>query len=113
MLMTTHSDELENSVIMHLTPEVLDQLATYLARGNADMRTPPPPREEYRGGCYFEALRLRRENGGKGDVYYVVRIEDHERTRWVDHAYYVPDPTRLEELALNHADNGFGMFPKL
>jgi len=31
----------------------------------------------------------------------------------VGHAYYVPDKTKLEDIALNHADNGYSQYPQL
>ena len=57
--------------------------------------------------CIVEAYRLQLSNEGRGKVYYVVNDEV------VGHAYYVPDSTRLDDPALNQADNGFTQFPCL
>ena len=59
--------------------------------------------------CILEAYRLQLANKGQGKVYYVVRLN----AGIVGHAYYIPDPKRLEAIALNQADNGFSQFPRL
>jgi len=55
------------------------------------------------GGCIMEAYRLKVENRDLGNVYYVIAIEEKD----VGHAYYIPDRTKLEDIALNHAENGY------
>jgi len=56
------------------------------------------------GGCVPEACRLKLENKDKGSVYYVIKV---------GHAYYIPDESKLEDLALNQEDNGYSHFPKM
>lgn len=61
------------------------------------------------GGCVLEACRLKIWNGDLGSVYFV----DSTEKMPVGHAYYVLDETRLDDIALNHADNGYPQFPSL
>ena len=61
------------------------------------------------GGCILEACRLKMENRSLGSVYYVVATEKMS----VGHAYYVPNETRLEDIALNNSDNGYPDYPQL
>lgn len=61
------------------------------------------------GGCIREACRLKLENGDLGSVYFVIATEKIS----VGHAYYIPDETKLEDIALNHAENGYPLHPKL
>ena len=61
------------------------------------------------GGCVLEACRLKIGNGDLGTVYYV----DLAEKKSVGHAYYVPDETRLDDIALNHTDNGYPQYPQL
>ncbi|MCX6814468.1 MAG: hypothetical protein NTY20_02365 [Candidatus Aenigmarchaeota archaeon] len=58
--------------------------------------------------CIPEATRLAIENG-KGSVYYVMRIGNIP----IDHAYYVPDETKLDSSGLNQSDNGYPQYPRL
>ena len=60
-------------------------------------------------GCCAEARRLWVENDFQGETYWVCEVEGV----LVGHAYYVPDVSRLDDLALNQADNGFEGFPAL
>jgi hypothetical protein len=57
----------------------------------------------------LEALRLREENGLRGNVYRVNEIAGIP----VNHAYYVPDDSDLFSFALNQEDNGFPDKPAL
>ncbi len=57
----------------------------------------------------MEAIHLKAQNDGAGSVYYVVERKGQD----VGHAYYVPDESKLEEIALNHEDNGYGHYPRL
>ena len=61
------------------------------------------------GGCIPAACELKFENNSQGSVYYVMKV----RTQDVDHAYYVPDETKLDDIALNCTDNGYSQYPPL
>ena len=61
------------------------------------------------GNCVLEACRLQMANGRRGKVCYVPRKDGKP----VGHAYYIPNPSDLDAIALNHADNGFPQYPKL
>jgi hypothetical protein len=62
-----------------------------------------------KGGCQMAALLLKWTNDNMGDAYWVQEFEGEP----LHHAYYVPDPSRLEDRALNQADNGYQGFPPL
>lgn len=66
---------------------------------------------ENKKGCLQEVDRLRNENGGRGVVYYVAYPV--QLGYQVNHAYYLPDPSRDTDFALNQGDNGFGRYPRL
>ncbi len=54
--------------------------------------------------CMLEAYKLHLGNGGTGEVCHVPSV---------GHTYYIPDPTDLDAIALNHEDNGFGRYARL
>lgn len=58
-------------------------------------------------GCIQEAERLQAENAGQGEVWYVAETDEGR----ICHAYYLPDPSNREGIALNQADNGFQRYP--
>ncbi len=60
-------------------------------------------------GCIIEACRLKLENENKGSVHFVSTAGKVP----IDHAYYVPDETRLDDIALNQTDNGYPNHPQL
>ena len=59
--------------------------------------------------CYSEARRLRQENQNQGALYWA----GFTPKGIAEHCYYVPDEHDLDAIARNHADNGFGRFPRL
>lgn len=59
--------------------------------------------------CIPEAEELMRKNNYNGTIFWVYKIGEVN----VNHAYYIPDLSKVDELALNQADNGFEGFPQL
>lgn len=59
--------------------------------------------------CIDEANRLQLRKRGRGKVCYIPRIGEQV----IGHAYYVPDNTDLDAIALNQADNDFERYPAL
>lgn len=61
--------------------------------------------------CYDEALRLQAGHGGKGEIWWV--FDESLPEEWTGHCYYIPEGARLNDLALNAADNGYSDYPQL
>lgn len=107
--MSINPDITQQDMDAHSMQRRKDLERVAFSRWKKEYRGLPSLNSTNKNSCLQEADRLKRENDGKGAVYYVCVLDNQD----VYHAYYLPNLNATSSFALNHAENGYEGYPRL